>query len=105
MKAGKLKSLIPLAFMAIGLIILLWGEREFQRRADRDNAELRQDLNEAGVSRAELAAIMSAETKLQANASSYTQSMVFMVFIVSMLSIIPLYARMASEKAPDGPAG
>jgi hypothetical protein len=97
----RLRVFIPLAFMLLGLISLLWGEREFQRRADRDNAELRQDLKEAGISRAELAALLSAQTKLQANASSYTQLTTFVVLIVTIFSLIPLYSRADFEKKTD----
>ena len=98
-RSSLLRVLIPLVLMALGLGSVLWGEREFQRRADRDNDELRQDLKEAGVSHAELAAILSAQTKLQANASSYTESTVMTVLMLSIFVSIPLYARLASEKA------
>ena len=95
---SKWRVLIPLAFMALGLISLLWGEREFQHRAERDNAELRQDLKDAGISKAEFAALLSAQTKLQANASSYTQLATFVVLFVTIFSIIPLYSRVDSER-------
>ena len=85
--------------MALGLGSVLWGEREFQRRADRDNAELRQDLKEAGVSHPELAAILSAQTKMQANASSHTESTVMIVLMLSISVCIPLYAGLSSEKS------
>ena len=97
MKRNHFSIFIPLAFMAIGMTFLFWCQHEFQRRADRDNAELRQDLNEAGLSKAEFAALLSAQTKMQANASAYTQSSVFIVFMLSIFSSIPIYARLASD--------
>jgi hypothetical protein len=90
---SRLRILIPLVFMTLGLLSLGWGEREFQRRADRDNAELRQDLKEAEISKAEFAALLSAQTKQQANASSFTELTTFVVLIVTIFSIIPLYSR------------
>ena len=87
--------------MIVGLVSLLWGEREFQRRADRDNAELRQDLKEAGIAKAEFAALLSAQTKLQANASSYIELTTFILLIVTIFSIIPLYSRIGSEGKSD----
>jgi len=88
--------IFPMAFLIIGLVFLIVSEHEFQRRAERDNAEFRQDLAEAGVMRSQIAALLTAQTKLQTNASSYAQIIGFIDMIFPIFMAIPLYLRIKS---------